>query len=116
MSPKIIKSLACVAVVVAFMFLPVPDGLTAHTWHILGLYLGTVLAIVLRPFPEPVVLITSMAFLSIYYLDLKSSLSEFASSTSWLILTAFVIGECFVITGLGKRIAYFLIDKFGRTT
>lgn len=49
-------------------------------------------------------------------MDLKSSLSEFASSTSWLILTAFVIGECFVITGLGKRIAYFLIDKFGHTT
>lgn len=113
---KVIKSLICLIPVIAFWFIPVPEGLQASTWHILGLYLGTVLGVILRPYPEPVILISSMAILSVGYLDLKSALAEFSSSTSWLILTAFIIGHCFVITGLGKRIAYILIDKFGHTT
>lgn len=113
---KWIKSICCVLVVIAFWLIPAPEGLQVSTWRVLGLYLGTVLGIVLRPFPEPVILITSMAVLSTVYLQLKDALSAFSSSTSWLILTAFVIGHCFVITGLGKRIAYFLIDKFGHTT
>lgn len=113
---KWIKSLFCLLLVVIFWFIPVPEGLTPFTWHILGLYLGTVLGIVLRPFPEPVILMSSIAILSVIYLNLSDALHAFSSSTSWLILTAFVIGECFIVTGLGKRIAYFLIDKFGHTT
>lgn len=113
---KWIKSLLCLLLVVIFWFIPVPEGLTPFTWHILGLYLGTVLGIILRPFPEPIILISSMAILSAIYLRLGDVLHAFSSSTSWLILTAFVIGECFIVTGLGKRIAYFLIDKFGHTT
>ncbi len=113
---KWIKSAACLALVVGFWFIPAPAGLSEFTWHILGLYLGTVLGVVLRPFPEPVILITSLSILAVPYMKLGDALKEFSSSTSWLILTAFVIGHCFVVTGLGKRIAYFLIDKFGHTT
>lgn len=106
MKAKLIKSIACLIVFVAFWFIPVPNGLTESTWHVLGLYLGTVLGVILRPFPEPVILMTSIAILSTYYLQLKESISAFAGSTSWLILTAFIIGECFILTGLGKRIAW----------
>lgn len=113
---KWIKGLICLLVVVVFWFIPAPQGLSEYTWHILGLYLGTVLGIILRPFPEPVILITSLSILAVPYMKLGDALKEFSSSTSWLILTAFVIGQCFVVTGLGKRIAYFLVDKFGHTT
>lgn len=113
---KWIKTLLCVIVVALFWVLPIPDGLSGEAWRILGLYLGTVLAIIIRPFPEPVVLIISMAVMAIGYKSLGGALSAFSSSTSWLILTAFIIGHCFVVTGLGKRIAYFLIGKFGHTT
>ncbi len=116
MSSKWIKSLLCLAVVAIFWIVPAPAGLTPATWRILGLYLGTVLGIVIRPFSEPVIIITSMAIMSIMYLQMKEALSAFSSSTSWLILCAFIIGHCFVVTGLGKRIAYTLIDKFGSTT
>ena len=74
MKAKLIKSIACLIVFVAFWFIPVPNGLTESTWHVLGLYLGTVLGVILRPFPEPVILMTSMAILSTYYLQLKESI------------------------------------------
>ncbi len=113
---KWVKVVLSIIVVVLFWILPVPDGLSIEAWKILGLYLGTVLAIILRPFPEPVILVISMAVMSIIYGSLKGTLSAFSGSTSWLILSAFIIGHCFVVTGLGKRIAYFLIEHFGHTT
>ena len=44
------------------------------------------------------------------------TLSGYQSGTTWLIFTAFTLSSAFVITGLGKRIAYYMIGWIGNTT
>ncbi len=46
----------------------------------------------------------------------KDVLSGYASTTTWMVFAAFSLSAAFVTTGLGKRIAYILIEKFGSTT
>ncbi len=43
-------------------------------------------------------------------------LDGYKSGTTWLIFTAFTLSSSFVITGLGKRIAYHMIGAMGSTT
>ncbi|KII64533.1 Inner membrane protein YbhI [Thelohanellus kitauei] len=43
-------------------------------------------------------------------------LSGFSSGTTWLGFSAFTLSAAFVTTGLGKRLAYWFILKFGGTT
>jgi DASS family divalent anion:Na+ symporter len=70
----------------------------------------------LRPVPEAVVLLVTIAISSIFFKNTSLVLAGFASTTAWLVFSAFMLGQAFVETGLGKRIAYLLIGKLGRTT
>jgi divalent anion:Na+ symporter, DASS family len=81
-----------------------------------AVYLFAVLGIILRPVPEPVVLIAAIAISATWLRQTSMALHGFGDSTPWLVFTAFIIGQCFIETGLGNRIAYFLIHKFGKTS
>ncbi|MBP2638057.1 MAG: anion transporter [Firmicutes bacterium] len=113
---KMIKGLVCVLIPCLVLLSPVPKGLDPLAWKILAVYLGAVFGIILRPVPEAVVLITAMGAVSVFFGQTKIALEAFGETTPWLVLTAFIIGQCFVETGLGSRIAYFLIDKLGKST
>lgn len=113
---RLIKLAICFIVPILILLSPVPQGLSKLAWQTLAVYMGAIFGIMLRPLPEPVVLITAMATLSICFGGIKIALSAFAETTPWVILTAFIIGQCFVETGLGARIAYFLIDKVAHNT
>lgn len=95
---------------------PVPQGLTLLAWQLLAVYLGAVLGIILKPVPEPVVLLAAMASAALFFKQIHAALGAFGETTPWLVFTAFIIGQCFVETGLGIRIAYVLIDKFGKSS
>ena len=113
---KMIKGLVCLLIPCLILLCPVPSGLDPLAWKILAVYLGAVFGIILRPVPEAVVLITAMGAVSVFFGQTKIALEAFGETTPWLVLTAFIIGQCFVETGLGSRIAYFLIDKLGHST
>lgn len=113
---KMIKGLVCLLIPCLVLLCPVPSGLNPLAWKILAVYLGAVFGIILRPVPEAVVLITAMGAVSVFFGQTKIALEAFGETTPWLVLTAFIIGQCFVETGLGSRIAYFLIDKLGHST
>ena len=113
---RIIKLAVCFLVPILILMSPVPQGLSKLAWQTLAVYMGAIFGIMLRPLPEPVVLIISMAALSIFFKGIHVALGAFAEATPWMIFTAFIIGQCFVETGLGARIAYFLIEKFGKNT
>ena len=49
-------------------------------------------------------------------LEEEDVLNGYKSGTTWLVFAAFAMSTAFVATGLGKRIAYLLIGKFGSTT
>ncbi len=110
------KIAVTVLVPIALLLMPVPAGLTAGAWKLFALYMGAIFGIMLRPAPEPVVLLTVLSISSIYLGNIGVALSGYATTTAWLVFSAFMVGQAFADTGLGKRVAYILIGKMGRTT
>ena len=93
---------------------PVPAGLTAEAWKLFAVYSAAILGLILRPANEAIVLVAVLAFGSLL-LPVGQMLSGFASSTVWLVFSAFLISQAFADTGLGRRIAYLMIGRFGHS-
>jgi len=95
---------------------PLP-GLDAPQRHLLALFAGTIIALVARPVPMGVSLIVTMTLLSLTgTLPLAKVLSGFGNATAWLVFCAFLFARAVTATGLGVRIAYLFINRFGRTS
>ena len=105
-----------IAVPVILYFLPVPAGLSPAAWQLFAIYIAAILGLILRPFSEPVVLLTVIAASSVLFRNTGVVLSGYANPTVWLVFTAFLISAAIIETGLGRRIAYLLIGRFGRST
>lgn len=116
MTVRMWKSAICIVVPILIWFSPVPPGLSTPAWNLFGVYIGTILGLMLRPVPEPVVLIASLAVAGLIFKNGSVVLAGYANSTTWLVFSAFMVGTAFTETGLGKRIAFLLIRKFGKTT
>ncbi|MGL5511826.1 MAG: DASS family sodium-coupled anion symporter, partial [Sporomusa sp.] len=112
---KTMQLLICVAVAVLLLLCPPPSGLSAEAWKIFAIYLATIFGLVLKPYPEPVILVIALAALGVLLQKQAVFMTGFSISASWLILTAFMIGSTFHKTGLGARLAYLLMRKLGRT-
>ncbi|WGE49419.1 anion permease [Actinobacillus equuli] len=116
--------------IVTYIF-PTPEGLSVLGWHILGVYIGTILALILKPFPAPPLLLAAVAISAIIIGNTPAEvladgtkiavkqgvvLDGYKSGTTWLVFAAFSMSAAFVQTGLGRRIAYKMIGAFGSTT
>lgn len=116
MQEKIWKWGVCIAVPIAILLSPVPAGLTPEAWKLFAMYIGAILGLILRPLPEPAIILMVIAASGIAFRNLGTLLAGYASSTAWLVFVAFLIGTAIVETGLGRRIAYLLIGKMGKST
>lgn len=116
MSSKMWKSLICIVVPLIIMIMPVPNGLAAGAWKLFAIYGGAILGLMLRPFPEPVVLLAAISISSVMLNNISVILGGYANSVTWLVFAAFMVGTAFVETGLGRRIAYILISKLGQSS
>ena len=115
MDKKYLKLLVIALIPFAIKLIPIPEGLTPEAWTMLGIYLAAIVGIILRPFSEPVIMLSIIGIAGLF-VPVGPLLSGFSSTSVWLVFSAFLISQAFVNTGLGKRIAYMLIGKFGRTT
>lgn len=102
------------AVPLIIWFIPAPEGLNPVAWRLVGFYLAAILGLMLKPIPDPLVLLTCIAGSSILLSQAKNVLVGYASTTTWLVFTAFSLSIAFMKTGLGHRIAYLLIGSFGK--
>lgn len=116
MNNTYVKAGICILVPVFMLCLPAPQGLTPHAWKFCAVYIGAILGLILRPVPEPVVLLVAMGIASLGLGETAAALSGFASATAWLVFAAFIVGQCFIDTGLGRRIAYHIIRLGGGKT
>ncbi|EKB4977163.1 anion permease [Escherichia coli] len=109
-----LKVLICAIVALAIWFFPVPDGLTPLTWHILAIFITTVVAFILQPLPVGAIALIAISFIMLTgMMKTSEALKGFSSTTVWLIVAAFLYAKGFIKTGLGRRIAYLLIRGFG---
>lgn len=114
---KLYRGIFAVAIGALIWFLPIPSGLKPQAWHLLAIFVATIVGFILKPLP-----IGSVAFISITFtaftgvLKPGEVLSGFSNGTIWLIVSAFLFAKGFIKTGLGRRIAYMLIRALGDNT
>lgn len=112
-----IKLLICIIVAAAFWLIPVPAGLSPVGIHLLGIFVATILGIILKAMPMgAVALIGLTATILTHTLTFAEAFSGFSNTVVWLIVAAFFIARGFTKTGLGSRIAYFFVRILGKKT
>ena len=122
------KAVIPLAIAVLLWLLPVPQGLEPNAWAYFAVFIGVVVALVLQPLPGAAVGLLGVTVAALLQLvpqangnaatpgsSLQWLLSGFGNSTVWLIFCAFMFSMGYEKTGLGKRIALWLMKKMGRT-
>jgi DASS family divalent anion:Na+ symporter len=102
---------------IAIWVTPHPAGVDPRAWHLLAIFIATVVGLVTKPLPLGAMTLIAIAVaLVTRTLTLAEALSGFSNSTVWLVVSAFFLAAGFTRTGLGPRIAYGLVALFGRRT
>jgi divalent anion:Na+ symporter, DASS family len=105
------------AIGIAIWLTPHPVDVDPRAWHLLAIFIATVVGLVTKPLPLGAMTLIAIAVaLVTRTLTLAEALSGFSNSTVWLVLSAFFLAAGFTRTGLGPRIAYGLVALFGRRT
>jgi len=111
------RALVPLAVLGGLWFLPAPEGVEPAAMHLLAIFIGTIVGIILKPLPMGAVALVGIAVTAASgTLEITDSLSGFGNRTIWLIVLAFFISRGFIKTGLGARIAYGFMAVLGRKT
>ncbi len=96
-------------------FSPAPAGVEIAAWHLLAIFVATIVGIIVKPLPMGAVAMIGIAVTALTgTLSIGDSLSGFGNSTIWLIVVAFFISRGFIKTGLGARIAYLFMQALGK--
>jgi divalent anion:Na+ symporter, DASS family len=112
---KITPLLATVLIGAVIWFIPAPDGVDTRAWHLLAIFVATILGIITKPLPMGAVAMLGVTMTALTgTLTIGESLSGFGNSVIWLIVIAFFISRGFIKTGLGARIAYLFMAAFGK--
>lgn len=114
---KIILSAIPIVVGLVIWFLPPPAGVKVQAWHLLAIFVATIVGIIAKPLPMGAVAVLGTAVTALTgTLSIKESLSGFGNTTIWLIVISFFVARGFIKTGLGSRIGYMFMRALGRKT
>ncbi|MEF8728164.1 MAG: DASS family sodium-coupled anion symporter [Accumulibacter sp.] len=114
---RILKLACLLGLFFGLWFAPIPEGLTRESWHLFAIFASAIFSVVLNIFP----LFTS-ALLACAIVVLTNTLTPakafgaFANPVVLLVVTAFLVSQSVVKSGLGKRISLYVISFFGRST
>jgi DASS family divalent anion:Na+ symporter len=102
---------------VVLWWVPPPSGVQPPAWHLLAIFVATIVGIITKPLPMGAVALFGIAATALTgTLAINQALSGFGNSTIWLIVVAFFISRGFIKTGLGSRIAYLFMAALGKKT
>ena len=97
--------------------LPPPGTLSPAAMHLIAIFSATIAGLVLQPLPQGAIVITAVGAAAITgTLSPAEALAGYSDSTVWLIVAAFLLCRGFIITGLGRRIAFLAVRAFGTST
>lgn len=114
---KLLKLLFLFILGTLMWFFPISEEIPSNSWHLLVIFLCTIIGIILNPLPiSAMSLLGAGACIIFGVLDTKQVLSGFSDRVIWLLVFAFLISRAMIKTGLGKRLAYYLISKIGKST
>jgi divalent anion:Na+ symporter, DASS family len=102
---------------IGLWFSPVPDGLTLQAWHLFAIFISIIAAVIIEAFPIFTASIIGLSFsILTHTLDPKEAYGGFSQSFILLIIVAFLIARGVIKSGLGKRIAFLVIKRFGKSS
>ncbi len=108
---------AVILVGTALWFVPIPFGVEPRAWHLLAIFVATMVGIMLRPIPMGAVAFVAAAFAVLSgTLTIAEATAGFGSTVVWLVVAAFFIATAFIKTGLGIRIAYHFMRVLGKSS
>lgn len=97
--------------------LPSPTGVEERAWHLLAIFLATIVGFITKPLPIGAVAIIALTVSMISNtLTIEQGLSGFSQKTAWLTVSSYLIARAIIKTGLGTRIAYLFMTLFGKNT
>lgn len=99
-------------------FIPPPEGVDPRGMHMLGIFVATIIGLILQPLPTPSLTLIGLAVAMVtgtMSVPEGEALAGFANSTVLLIVAAFFIADGFLLTGLGRRVALIFVSKLGRS-
>jgi len=113
-----LKKLAlCVGLGAAIWVCPSPEGVSTQAWHLLSIFIGTIVGIITTPLPLGAVAMVGLgASMLTKTLSFAEAFSAMASEIPWLIAIAYWLAGGFQKSGLGQRMAYLIVRAFGKTT
>ena len=98
-------------------FLPTPEGLKPEAWHLFAIFISAIVAVMVNALPifTSSILALSAAVLT-GTLSTKDAYSGFSQEFILLIIVAFLIARGVIKSGLGRRIAFMIIRRFGTSS
>ena len=115
---KILSFAILIAVYLTFAYLiPKPLEIQQSGWQLTGLFIATILGLLLEPMPGPAFVLVCVTLAAIIGgVTVNQALAGYADPTVWLVMAAFFISSALIKTGLARRIALFFVRIFGKTT
>ncbi len=98
-------------------FIPTPEGLETQAWHLFAVFITAIFAVIINAMPIFTSSIIALATVVLTgTLTTKQAYSGFSEEFILLIIVAFLIARGVIKSGLGKRIAFLIIRKFGTSS
>lgn len=99
------------------LLVPRPEGIAPEGWRLLAIFVATVVGLVSQPLPMGAIAILAISVAALTKTVTPTfALSAFSNPVIWLIVAAFLFARAVVTTGLGRRIAYWFVWRFGSST
>ncbi len=115
--PSASKLLFSFAIGVILWFCPKPHGLSPEGWKTFAIFTATIITIVLKPLPMGAISVLALtAAVLTGTMKLDDACNGFGNSIVWLVVFAFFIAKGFISTGLGNRLAYGIMSRFGKNS
>mgnify|MGYP001813594550 FL=1 len=101
----------------AIWLAPVPQGLATEAWHLFAIFAAAIFAVISGA--TSILLAAIIALVASVLsgtLDPEAAYSGFSQGFILLIVVAFLVGRGVVNSGLGARIGYLLVSRFGHSS
>ncbi|WIA16877.1 hypothetical protein OEZ85_013807 [Tetradesmus obliquus] len=109
--------LFCVLVALLLTFaVPRPAAIRPDGWGVLGVFVATIVGLIVRPLPMGgVCMLSSTIMMWSGLLTSEQALSAFTDKTVWLIVGALLMAQAVDKSGLGLRVSLLFIAAVGQT-
>lgn len=94
-----------------------PEGVTIAAWHILAIFVATIIACITQPLPIAGVALIGMTITVVLgIVPMEEAVTAFGTNVVWLIAMAYFLSRGFIKTGFGRRVALIFVRLFGKRT